>query len=281
MRIGVVGHVEHVTIARVPALPVPGDIVHLDQPEWLPGGGGGITFAQLVKSPADVHLFTALGNDEAAEQVRAALDATTATIHVGQRDEPQTRDLVLLTPGGERTIFVVGRPLQATIEDGLDWDVLETCRAVFFTGQDPRVLERARAADIVVVTARRKAVLDESGIVADVVVGSTFDPREASTLADYRVPPRALVMTEGPQGGRIETADGVVRFPAPPRPAVPLVSTYGAGDSFAGALTWYLACGLAVPEACKRAGPHGAAVLRGDDPLTAQMPLEAVTGRRS
>ena len=80
MRIGVVGHVEHVTIARVPALPAPGEIVHLDQPEWLPGGGGGITFAQLTKSPAEVHLFTALGNDEAAGEaertVQAAIDAS-------------------------------------------------------------------------------------------------------------------------------------------------------------------------------------------------------------
>lgn len=274
MRIVVVGHVEHVTIARVSALPLPGEIVHLDHPEWLPGGGGGITFAQLTKSPAEVHLYTALGNDEAADQVRAALDATPATIHAGHRDEPQTRDLVLLTPGGERTIFVVGRPLQATIDDGLDWDVLLTCRAVFFTGQDPAALQRARAADIVVVTARRKEALARSGIVADVVVGSAFDPREASTLADYPVPPRALVMTEGAQGGRIETAERVVRFPAPPQPAIPLVSTYGAGDSFAGALTWYLACGLPVREACVRAGPHGAAVLRGDNPLAGQMPLE-------
>jgi ribokinase len=279
MRIGVVGHVEHVTIARVPALPVPGDIVHLDRPEWLPGGGGGITFAQLTKSPAEVHLFTALGNDEAADQVRAALDATTATIHAGHRDEPQTRDLVLLTPGGERTIFVVGRPLQAAIDDALDWDVLATCRAVFFTGQDAHVLERARAADIVVVTARRREVLVRSGIVADVVVGSALDPREASTLADYPVPPRALVMTEGAQGGRIETAAGVVRFPAPTLPATALVSTYGAGDSFAGALTWYLACGLRVRDACVRAGAYGAAVLRGDNPLAGQVALEAVARR--
>ena len=276
MRIGVVGHVEHVTIARVPALPVAGEIVHLDEPEWLPGGGGGITFAQLTKSPAEVHLFTALGNDEAAGQVRAALDATPATIHAGYRDEPQTRDLVLLTPGGERTIFVVGRPLQATIADALDWEVLRTCRAVFFTGQDAAVLERARAADIVVVTARRKEALARSGILADVVVGSAFDPREASTLADYPVPPRALVMTEGPHGGRIETAEGIVRFPAPPQPSTALVSTYGAGDSFAGALTWYLACGLPVREACVRAGPYGAAVLRSDNPLAGQMPLEWV-----
>ena len=31
LRIAVIGHVEHVTIGRVPAVPAPGDIAHLEQ----------------------------------------------------------------------------------------------------------------------------------------------------------------------------------------------------------------------------------------------------------
>jgi len=272
-RIAVIGHVEHVVISRVPALPSAGDIVHLDDPAWIPGGGGGITFAQLAKSPAELHLYTAFGNDDAAAAVRAAVEQTGATVHAAHRDEPQTRDVVLITPGGERTIFVVGRPLHATLDDALDWDVVPTCRAAFFTAQDPRLIERARAAEVLVVTARRREALVRSRVAADVVIGSARDPREASTLADYPVPPRALVMTDGARGGSIETARGTVQFDAPP-PA-PVVGAYGAGDSFAGALTWYLACGLPVAEACARAAPHGAAVLRGIDPLENQLPLPA------
>jgi ribokinase len=98
-----------------------------------------------------------------------------------------------------------------------------------------------------------------------------------STLADYAVPPKALVMTEGAAGGRIETARGVTRFAAPPAPPM-TGAAYGAGDSFVGALTWYLASGLSVEDACVRAGPHGAAVLRGINPLENQLPLEAVAG---
>ncbi|MHB8376590.1 MAG: PfkB family carbohydrate kinase [Dehalococcoidia bacterium] len=274
-RIAVVGHVEHVTIARVAALPSAGDIVHLDEPLWIPGGGGGITFAQLARSPAELHLFTALGNDDAAAAVRVRIEAMGATVHAARRDESQTRDVVLLTPGGERTILVIGQPLHATLDDPLGWDILPACRAVFFTAQDPRVIERARAAEVLVVTARRREVLVRSGVVADVVVGSASDPREASTLADYAVPPKALVMTEGARGGRIETESGVMRFPAPPSPPA-TGGAYGAGDSFAGALTWYLACGLPVEEACVRAAPHGAAVLRGIDPLEHQTALRDV-----
>jgi ribokinase len=52
-------------------------------------------------------------------------------------------------------------------------------------------------------------------------------------------------------------------------------AAYGAGDTFAAALTWYVAAGLPVPEACARAGAHGAAVLAGLDPRDAQLPLAA------
>jgi ribokinase len=271
-RIAVIGHVEYVVIARVPALPQPGEILHLDEPLWIPGGGGGITFAQLAKSPAELHLFTAFGDDDAAADARARVEEMGAAIHAADRESPQTRDVVLLTPNGERTIVVVGRPLHAVLDDPLDWSILDGCRAVFFSAEDPRLLRRARAAEILVVTARRQKAIAGSGIAADVIVGSAFDPLEASTLADYAMPPKALVMTEGAAGGRIETARGTTRFPAPPPPPV-TGAAYGAGDSFVGALTWYLACGLTVEEACVRAGPHGAAVLAGINPLQTQLPL--------
>ncbi|MBF6600426.1 MAG: sugar kinase [Dehalococcoidia bacterium] len=277
VRIAVIGHVEHVVIARVPALPGPGAIVHLDEPLWIPGGGGGITFAQLTRSPAELHLFTAFGDDDAASAVQSAVEATSASVHAARRAAAQTRDVALLTPGGERTILVVGRPLHATLDDALEWGVLDGCRAVFFSAEDPRLLARARAAELLVVTARRQRAIRESAVAPDVIVGSAFDPLEKSTLGDYRLPPKALVMTEGARGGSIETAAGVTRFPAPPPPAT-AGGAYGAGDSFVGALTWYLACGLTVEDACVRAGPHGAAVLRGINPLENQLELEDIGG---
>jgi ribokinase len=272
LRIAVIGHAEHVSIARVAALPRPGDIVHLDDPIVIAGGGGAIAFHQLAKSDTELHFFTALGNDDAAASVRAQIEATGAHIHVALRDEPHTRDIVLITPGGERTIVVVGQPLHPRADDDLPWDRLKDCDAVYFTGQDPRAIEAARAAGVLVVTARRKRALDASGVRADVVVGSTRDPREMSIASDYAQPPGALVMTEGPLGGVIETAEGVVRF-APAVLAETIVGSYGAGDSFAGALTWYLAGGLPLVDACRRAGLHGAAVLRDINPIESQVPL--------
>src|SRR5205085_9123047 len=126
-----------------------------------------------------------------------------------------TRDLLLVTPDGERTIVVLGEPLHPMRGDPLPWDVLGSCDAAYFTAQDPDALRAARAARILVVTARRRGALAASGVRADVVVGSSRDAREASVLADYPVPPGALVSTEGSAGGRIETRSGVQRFPAP------------------------------------------------------------------
>lgn len=269
-RIAVVGHAQHVTLAAIPGLPAPGDILHLESPTWMAGGGGAITFFQLVRSPAEIHFFTAVGDDEAGRAVEAALAASGATIHAARRPGPHSRDLVVVTPDGERTIVVMQPPLQARIDDPLPWDVFATCDAVFFTGQDPAVLRAARAARLLVVTARRAAVVAEAGVAVDAVVGSQNDPRESANT--YPVPPRALVLTNGGGDGRIDTPAGSEPFRAAPSPRR-LVGSYGAGDSFAGALTWYLVAGLALKNACERAGAHGAAVLAGVNPLEHQLPL--------
>jgi ribokinase len=272
LRIAVIGHVEHVTLGRVPSVPRAGEIVHLEQPCWFPGGGGGVAFAQLARGDAEVHLFTALGDDAAARDVAAAIAQAGGRIHGVHRAAPHTRCVAMVAPDGERTIVVVGQPLHPAAADPLPWRLLASCDAAYFTAEDPAALRAAREARHLVVTARRRAALAVSGVRADVVVGSAADPREASTLADYPVPPRALVLTEGAAGGRIETAAGTERFPAPEPPAR-VESAYGAGDTFAAAMTYYLAAGLSVARACERAGPHGAAVLRALDPRDGHLPL--------
>ena len=270
MRLAVIGHVEHVTIAAVPGLPTPGEIVHLDEAKVIAGGGGGIAFFQLARSDAAVHLYTAFGNDDSAREVEHAVRDTEAKIHAAHRDEPHTRDLVLITPGGERTIFVVGQPLHPRHDDALPWDDLASMDAVYFTAQDPDVLRAARAARLLVVTARRREALARAGVRPDVVVGSMRDPREAGALSDFGGPPAAVVMTEGALGGSIETADGIERFDAPRAASI---GAYGAGDTFAAALTYYLASGRPLRDACSLACRHAAAVLAGVNPLDHQQRL--------
>ena len=270
-----IGHVEHITLGRVPAVPRAGEIAHLEEPRFFPGGGGGIAFFQLTRSAAEVLLYTAVGNDEAAAAVRGRIAATQARIFAAERQAAHTRDLVMITPDGERTIVVVGEPLHPERADALPWDELSSCDGAYFTAQDPAAIAAARAARILVVTARRRAALIRSGVRADVVLGSALDPREACTLDDFppEQRPAALVLTEGAAGGVVYTAEGARRFPAPQRSGK-IRGAYGAGDSFAGALTYYLAKGLPVLEACTRAAHHGAAVLGTLEPLEAQAWLD-------
>ena len=275
LTIAVIGHVEHITLGRAASLPRPGDILHLDNPVHFGGGGGGIAFHQLARSPAQIVLFTAFGNDGAAAFVEAQVRKTSAHVHAARRELPHTRDLVLITPDGERTIVVIGEPLHPAYSDPLEWAALAQCDAAYFTSQDPAVVRAARSARRLVVTARRREALIASGVRADIVVGSAFDPREVSTLADYPVPPEALVLTEGAAGGRIETAAGIVRFEAP-KSAPTGGGAYGAGDSFAGALTYFVAAGLPLALACTRAGQYGAAVRVGLNPIEHQLRLDVV-----
>jgi ribokinase len=271
VRVAVIGHVEHITLGKVPAVPRPGEIAHVEEPRFFPGGGGGIAFFQLTRSSAEVLLYTALGNDDAAAGVRERISRTRARIFAAQRQAAHTRDLVMITPDGERTIIVVGEPLHPERADPLPWEELASCDGAYFTAQDPAALAAARAVRVLVVSARRRQALLRSGVRADVVVGSAVDPREAGTLDDFppEQRPAAIVLTEGAAGGAVYTAEGTWRFPAPQRPGRG-GGAYGAGDSFAGALTYFLAAGLPIVEACTRAGHYGAAVLGALEPLEAQ-----------
>jgi ribokinase len=271
LRIGVIGHVEHITLGRVATIPRPGDIAHLQDPECFGGGGGGIAFYQLVASDAEIHLFTAIGDDDAGAFIEQELARTTAIVHAARRHAPHTRDLVMIDPSGERTIAVVGEPLHPEASDPLPWELLGELDAVYFTAQDPRVLARARDARLLVATARRKRAIAESGVRLDAIIGSKSDPREASAMEDYDPRPSALVMTDGARGGSVYTDAETGTFESPP--ATMEGGTYGAGDSFAGAFTYYLAAGHAPLAAATRAAHHGAAVLARVNPLRAQLPL--------
>ena len=258
-------------MADVSALPGPGEILHLDAPRVFAGGGGAMAFRQLARSDAEVHFFTAVGHDDCAREVAAELSALPGQLHAAHRAQSQVRAVVLVPPTGDRTIVVIGRPLHPEARDPLPYELLTRCEGVYFTAEEPELLRLARTAKVLVATARRRVALDRAGIAPDVIVGSASDPRERSSLRDYSPAPRAVVMTEGARGGTIETSEGVVRFqPAVIKPPGP---SYGAGDSFAAALTYFLAAGRPVHEAATRASAFGAAVIGARLPPEAQQRL--------
>lgn len=271
-KIAVVGHAEHVTLGAVERVPAPGEIVHMQGARVIAGGGGALAFAQLARSDAEVHFFTAVGSDDAGALVRERLErGPRVFVHAAVRDVPHPRVVVMVDAGGRRTIVVTAEPLQPSGDDALPWASLDGFDAVYFTGSEPRSLALARAARRLVVTARRRPTLTAAGVAADVVVGSASDPREDAPLEAYAPRPGALVLTDGPRAIRVFSPQ--LRLVDAPAPVAAPRGDYGAGDSFAAALTYFVATGADVADAARAAGPYGRAVLAGVDPLEHQARL--------
>jgi ribokinase len=237
LKLAVVGHVEWVTHTDAPFIPPAGEIVHLTNPLTQPAGGGAVTAAALARLGAAVSMFTAAGGDVPLEQEMARLDVR---VLAAPRAGAHTRALVMRDPAGERTICVIGENMHPSADDPLPWDQLAGCDGAYFTGSDPRTLVLARQARVLMVTARRFEALVESGVEADVLVGSANDRGERFDLSRGGVGGWGVVVTDGARGG--SGYDAV----APPGP---VVDSYGAGDTFAAGLLFGLAQGLPLDRA--------------------------------
>lgn len=249
LRLAVIGHVEWVTFARAPFVPTPGQIVHLEDPVDQVGAGGAVSAIALARMGAEVDFYTALGPDVPAAPV---LESFGVRVLAARRDHPQTRVLALIDPAGERTLYVVGENDHPTADDPLPWEELADMDGVYFTGQDPATLRLARAAPVLVVTARRFASLAASGVRADALVGSGSDPGERFDLAELEHRPEHVIVTDGARGGT------GYRSVAPPGP---VVDTYGAGDTFAAGVTYGLAAGWELDRTLRFAAERAAEAL--------------------
>jgi ribokinase len=271
MRVAVVGHVEWIQFAVVRQLPVAGEIVHAEESFEEPAGGGAVAAVQLAKLAGGATLYTALGDDELGHRSEPQLAELGLELRAVYRAEPQRRGFVHLDANGERTITVMGSRLGPHGGDPQPWDELAETAAVYFTAGDADALRAARAAGVVVSTARGLEVLQEAGVELDALVSSSKDVGERYERGDLNPPPRLLVRTAGSAGGSYETADGrrgvweATPLPGPPR------DSYGCGDSFAAGLTYGLGAGMSPEEALHLAARCGAACLTGRGPYEGQL----------
>ncbi|MGH2720766.1 MAG: PfkB family carbohydrate kinase [Actinomycetota bacterium] len=282
MRVGVVGHVEWMDFIRVERLPRAGDIVHGSESWQVPAGGGAVAAVQLAKLAGGATFLTALGGDALGQVASEELEALGVRVEAVVRSQPQRRGVTLVDASGERTITVIGTRVAPLAGDPLPWSELGRFDGVYVTAGDAGAIRLARAARVIVATARILPVLREAGVELDALVGSARDPMEAYAPGDLDPPPRLVVRTEGDAGGafsdghRSPQAGTLTRYAAAPLPGA-LSDTYGCGDSFAGGLTYALASGMPPERAVAFAAACGASVATGRGPYEAQLrgPVDA------
>jgi ribokinase len=271
MRVAVVGHVESILFAVVPHMPVAGEIVHAEQTFEEPAGGGAVSAVQLAKLAGEATLYTALGDDEFGHRAEDRLRELGLRVRTVWRAEPQRRGFVHLDSNAERTITVIGSRLGPRGDDPLPWHELAETDAVYFTAGDVGAARAARAAGVMVSTARGLDTLAQAGIELDALVSSSRDAGERYDAGDLNPPPRLVIRTAGSSGGKFETADGrhgswgATPPPGPPRDA------YGCGDSFAAGVTYGLGAGNGPEEALELGARCGAACLSGRGPYEGQL----------
>ncbi len=238
-RVCVVGSVNMDMSLRVDTLPRPGETVLAASLTYAPGGKGGNQAVAAARAGAQVQFVGAVGDDAAAEQLRAhlldngvGLDATAET------PGPSGTAIVVVDANAENTIVVAaGANGRLTLDGTAARSVIAGCDVLLTQLEIPvrtavAAAQRARSAGAVVMinaspAGQHRGSLSDLAAAADVVIANEAEADE------WPWSPTHLVTTLGARGARYVGADGDFVVPAP---AVTAVDTTGAGDVFAGVL---------------------------------------------
>ena len=205
MRVAVVGHVEWIDFLVVERVPEPGEIVQAK--EIVGRGRGGRRSrgraARAGRGRRDALHRARRGRVRRALRGAAPPSSVCGSRSTGARSE-QRRGFCYLDADGERTISLLSEKLRPRRAAPLPWGELAGYDAVYFTGGDPAALQAARAARVLVATARELPTVREAGVELDALVGSAIDPSERYEEGDLDPPPKLVVATEGSNGGRLE-----------------------------------------------------------------------------
>src|SRR5439155_159005 len=143
--------------------------------------------------------------------------------------------------------------------------------AGYVAGGDADATRAARAARVVVATPRALPALAEAHVELDALVASANDPGERVAEGTLDPPPKLVVRTRGGAGGEWTAEEGRTgTWGAAALPGEP-VDSYGAGDTFAAALTLALGAGRPLDDALAYAARCGATCLCGRGPYGADV----------
>ncbi|MGH3675846.1 MAG: ribokinase [Mycobacterium sp.] len=238
-RVCVVGSVNTDQVFNVAALPHPGETVLASSVHSIPGGKGGNQAVAAARAGAHVQLVAALGDDPAADQLRAHLQANRVGVDAVVRApgpsgsavivvDAAAENTIVVAPGANALLTVDSPAVQAVVADS-DVLLLQLEIPVATAVAAAQLARNAGAVVIVNASPPGAATHDLTALaeLADVVVVNESEAR------DWHWPVRHLVITRGARGASYLGDDERFDVPAP---AVDAVDTTGAGDVFAGVL---------------------------------------------
>ncbi len=235
----VVGSVNLDLSLSVDALPRPGETVLASSLTHAPGGKGGNQAVAAARAGAQVQFVGAVGDDAAAGQLRAHLEANGVGLNGAvEIPGPSGTAIVVVDANAENTIVVApGANGRFTLADDRARAVIAHCDVLLTQLEIPvetavAAAQHAHSAGAVVIVNASPAGPDPHSLgdlaaAADVVIANDEEANE------WPWRPEHLVVTLGAHGARYVGADGEYTLSAP---AVDAVDTTGAGDVFAGVL---------------------------------------------
>jgi ribokinase len=261
----VVGSANLDIVATTERLPHPGETVTADGYFEACGGKGANQVIAAARAGARAAFVGAVGDDDAARQLRAAFAADDVDVsHLVTVDAPTGRALIGVSHDGENLIMVVpgANHVLSVADVEAAGDVIAQARVLLLQCEVPldviqRAVDRSGTDTIVVLNpAPARELPAELLAELDLIVPNEHEVTllgGAAALLAAGV--GAVVVTEGPRGARLVTRDGETRI-APHR--VTPIDTTGAGDAFCGALAARLAAGDTLAVALRAAVVGGA-----------------------
>lgn len=258
------GSLHHDVIVDAPRLPRIDQTLAGSGVRTAFGGKGGNQAAAAARAGAEVHMAGAVGSDDAAMTLRAALDdAGVRRAGVQAHPGPSGMSVAISLPDGSYGAVIVSganlrfRPEAVAFPKG--------CALLMLQSEIPEaanlhLAQRARSAGARVVLnaapARRvsPALLEcldllvvNRGEAADLLERPEAGLEALEAAADLRsLGPKAVIVTLGADGLALAAAEGASLQAAT---AVKVVSSHGAGDAFIGALAAEWARGASLPAA--------------------------------
>lgn len=229
------------------------------------GGGAANTAIPLAFAGHTVTVVSSVGTDPEGSTILSRLsEAGVDTAQVMRRAGPSTRSLVLVEPGGERTVVNLHR----CREEGPPRRLRTLPAEVIYVRSRELDLASTLAARLASTLVVAHVPPSGPGVrPAHVLVASAADLSDDERLAPWETGRRAagetlgwMVVTRGAGGAEAHAADR--RFHVPARDVATVDST-GAGDVFAAGLVHALASGASMETALVTAVAWGTCAVEG------------------